>query len=128
MTTIPDELKYTADHEWLRVEGDTATIGITAVAAERLGDIVFVELPEPGATVRRGKVIGELESTKSVGELFSPVDGTVVAANDAVTGDPALVNADPYDSGWLVTVRLDADLPELLDAEQYRALIADEGA
>ena len=90
------DLQYTAEHEWVLVDGNVATIGITAYAAEKLGDIVFVDLPKVGATVAEGKVVGEIESTKSVGELFAPVNGTVVEANEAVVASPELVNGDPF--------------------------------
>jgi len=114
-------LKYTAEHEWVLIDGSVATIGITAYAAEKLGDIVFVDLPKVGTGVAEGTVVGEIESTKSVGELFAPVNGTVVATNDAVVASPELVNSDPFGDGWLIRVEFDA-LPTLLSAEEYRAL------
>jgi glycine cleavage system H protein len=117
-------LKYTAEHEWVLVEGDTATIGITAYAADKLGDVVFVELPKVGSTVASGTVVGEIESTKSVGELFAPVDGTVAAANDAVVADPSLVNADPFGDGWLIKVTF-SELPSLLSYDEYSALVGE---
>ncbi|MDQ1607288.1 MAG: glycine cleavage system protein, partial [Microbacteriaceae bacterium] len=98
----PQELQYTAEHEWILIEGDTATVGITAYAAEKLGDVVFVELPAVGSDVAEGKVVGEIESTKSVGELFAPVNGTVVEINDDVVASPELVNSDPFGAGWLI--------------------------
>ena len=116
-----ENLQYTAEHEWVLVEGSVATVGITAYAAEKLGDIVFVDLPKAGSTVAEGKVVGEIESTKSVGELFAPVNGTVVEANEAVAASPELVNSDPFGAGWLVKVEF-TELPELLDYEQYTAL------
>ena len=116
------DLKYTAEHEWLLVEGDVATVGITAYAAEKLGDVVFVELPEVGSDVTAGRVVGEIESTKSVGELFAPVDGTVAEANTAVVDAPELVNSDPFGDGWLVKVRF-TELPaNLLSYDEYAAL------
>jgi glycine cleavage system H protein len=116
----PAGLQYTAEHEWL--DGSSpARIGITAVAAEALGDIVYVELPAVGETVVAGAVIGEIESTKSVSELFSPVSGTVVEVNTAVVDDPALVNADPYGAGWLLTVDVTGAGP-LLTADEYAEL------
>ena len=116
------DLKYTAEHEWLLVEGDVATVGITAYAAEKLGDVVFVELPEEGSDVAAGRVVGEIESTKSVGELFAPVDGTVTEANSAVVDAPELVNSDPFGEGWLVKVRF-SELPDgLLSYDEYAAL------
>jgi len=117
-------LKYTAEHEWVLVEGDTATVGITAYAAEKLGDVVFVELPKVGSTVASGTVVGEIESTKSVGELFAPVDGTVAEANDAVVADPSLVNSDPFGAGWLIKVTF-AELPSLLSYDEYSALVGE---
>ncbi|CAN5585783.1 glycine cleavage system protein GcvH [soil metagenome] len=119
-----EELKYTAEHEWILVEGDIATVGITDYAADKLGDIVFVDLPKAGSTVAEGKVVGEIESTKSVGELFAPVNGTVVESNDSVVASPELVNSDPFGDGWLIKVRFDA-LPDLLDFEAYAALTTD---
>jgi glycine cleavage system H protein len=116
------DLKYTAEHEWLLVEGDLATVGITAYAAEKLGDVVFVELPEEGSDVTAGRVVGEIESTKSVGELFAPVDGTVTEANSAVVDSPELVNSDPFGDDWLVKVRF-TELPDgLLSYDEYAAL------
>lgn len=117
----PDDLKYTAEHEWVAVDGDVATVGITAYAAEKLGDVVYVDLPKQGSNVASGKVVGEIESTKSVGELFAPVDGEVVESNQAVVDDPTLVNSDPFGAGWLIKVRF-AELPALLTADEYKAL------
>lgn len=121
MTEPSADLRYTAEHEWVAVDGDVATVGITAYAADKLGDVVYVDLPKTGSSVAAGKVVGEIESTKSVGELFAPVEGEVVESNQAVVDDPTLVNSDPYGSGWLIKVRFTA-LPELLDAEQYAKL------
>lgn len=116
------DLKYTAEHEWLLVEGDTATVGITRYAAEKLGDVVFVELPAEGSDVAAGRVVGEIESTKSVGELFAPVDGRVVSANQAVVDAPELVNSDPFGEGWLIKVAF-TQLPDgLLTLDEYKAL------
>jgi glycine cleavage system H protein len=120
----PTTLKYTEEHEWIAVSGDTATVGITAYAADKLGDVVFVELPKAGSSVAAGKVVGEIESTKSVGELFAPVDGTVVESNDAVVADPSLVNSDPFGAGWLIKVSF-TDLPELLSYDEYTALVGE---
>ena len=116
------DLKYTAEHEWLLVEGDVATVGITAYAAEKLGDVVFVELPAVGSTVAAGRVVGEIESTKSVGELFAPVDGTVAEANQAVVDAPELVNSDPFGEGWLIKVTFNALPDGLLSYDEYKAL------
>jgi glycine cleavage system H protein len=117
-------LQYTAEHEWVLVDGDTATIGITAYAAEKLGDVVFVELPAVGSTVASGTVVGEIESTKSVGELFAPVDGTVAEANAAVVDDPSLVNSDPFGDGWLIKVSF-TELPALMSYADYSALVGE---
>jgi glycine cleavage system H protein len=117
----PAALEYTAEHEWVAVDGDVATVGITQYAADHLGDVVYVDLPAAGSALASGAVVGEIESTKSVGELFAPLDGEVVESNQAVADDPGLVNRDPYGEGWLIRVRFSA-LPELLSAEQYAAL------
>ena len=118
-------LRYTSEHEWIAVDGDVATVGITDFAAEKLGDVVFVDLPAADAAVAAGDVCGEIESTKSVGELYAPLPGTVVEVNDAVVDDPSLVNADPFGDGWLVKIRLDGDLPgDLLDRAAYEDLTA----
>lgn len=118
-------LKYTAEHEWIRVEGDLAVIGITDYAAEKLGDVVFVDLPAVGAALSASTVVGEIESTKSVGELFAPLDGELVEANDAVVDDPSLVNSDPFGAGWLVSVRYDALPDTLLSWDDYAALVGE---
>ena len=118
------ELQYTAEHEWVLVDGDTATVGITAYAADKLGDVVFVELPAVGSDVASGTVVGEIESTKSVGELFAPVTGTVAEINDAVVESPELVNSDPFGAGWLLKVTF-AELPPLLSYADYSALIGE---
>jgi len=115
------QLQYTAEHEWILVDGTIATVGITEYAADKLGDIVFVDLPKAGSTVTEGKVVGEIESTKSVGELFAPVNGTVVESNQAVVDSPELVNSDPLGAGWLIRVEFSA-LPDLLDFDAYTAL------
>ena len=120
----PSDLHYTKEHEWLKVDGDIATIGITAYAAEKLGDVVFVDLPKVGAKTTYMKICGEIESTKSVGELYSPVDGEVVEVNDAVASSPELVNQDAFGAGWLIKVRFES-LPELLTASDYDALIGE---
>ena len=117
-------LQYTAEHEWVLVDGDTATVGITAYAADKLGDVVFVELPAVGSDVASGSVVGEIESTKSVGELFAPVDGTVAEANSAVVDDPSLVNSDPFGEGWLIKVTF-TSLPALMSYTEYTALVGE---
>jgi len=123
MTEPATDLKYTADHEWVAVDGDIATVGITAYAAEKLGDVVYVDLPKVGSTVTGGTVVGEIESTKSVGELFAPVAGEVVEVNQAVIDQPDLVNADPFGDAWMIKVRF-TELPTLLSADEYSALTA----
>jgi glycine cleavage system H protein len=116
-------LKYTAEHEWVALDGDTATVGITSYAADKLGDVVFVELPAVGSTVTAATVVGEIESTKSVGELYAPLTGEVVEVNDAVVDDPSLVNADPFGAGWLVKLTVDpATVADLLDRDAYISL------
>ncbi|TQJ31731.1 glycine cleavage system protein GcvH [Microbacterium sp. SLBN-146] len=116
-------LKYTAEHEWVALDGDIATVGITDYAADKLGDVVFVELPEVGATIDAHSIVGEIESTKSVGELYAPLTGDVVEVNDAVVDDPSLVNSDPYGDGWLVKITVDpAAVADLLDRDAYLAL------
>lgn len=118
-----DDLKYSTDHEWVRVDGDgIATVGVTDFAAGQLGDVVYVDLPAVDTEVTAGGEMGEIESTKSVSELFSPIDGTVVEVNDAVVDAPETVNASPFEDGWLIRVRY-TDLPsDLLDAQQYGEL------
>jgi glycine cleavage system H protein len=125
----PDDLKYTAEHEWLRTPGEAAgsvRIGITDYAQDALGDIVYVQLPELGETVTAGAAVGELESTKSVSDVYAPVTGKVVARNDALDATPELVNTDPYGAGWLFEVAVeDADATvEVLDAAAYEQLVA----
>ena len=123
---VPSDLRYTKDHEWVRVDGDEATVGITEYAAGQLGDIVFVELPETGRSVVQFAAFGVVESVKAVSDLFAPLSGEVTAANDALAGSPELVNSDPYGEGWMLRLRLSApaELDELLDAAAYDALIA----
>jgi len=120
----PTERKYTKEHEWVDVEGDIATVGITAYAADKLGDVVFVDLPTVGSTVAEGRVVGEIESTKSVGELFAPVNGTVLETNGAVVATPELVNSDPFGEGWLIKVTF-TELPTLLSYAEYSALVGE---
>jgi glycine cleavage system H protein len=122
---VRDGLFYTDDHEWLRVEGDTGVVGITAYATEHLGDIVFVEAPAVGATVSAGQACGVIESVKAVSDLFSPVSGEVVAVNESLAKSPETVNADPYGEGWIARVRLSdpAETAKLKDAAAYRAFI-----
>jgi glycine cleavage system H protein len=122
---IPENLRYTAEHEWVADEsGDTVRVGITDYAQDALGDIVFVQLPEPGTEVQAGQPMGEVESTKSVSEVYAPISGRVVARNEALESTPELINSDPYGGGWLVQIAPSgpADAGELLDAAKYRAL------
>jgi glycine cleavage system H protein len=122
---IPEDLRYSADHEWARVEGGEVRVGITDYAQDALGDVVFVDLPEVGATVKRGESFSEVESTKSVSEIYAPVAGTISQVNAELSENPARLNEDPYGDGWIcaITVGDPAQLDELLDAEGYRALI-----
>ena len=122
MSQIPEDLRYTAEHEWVSSD-DPATVGITAAAAEALGDIVFLELPPVGTALTAGAVCGEIESTKSVSELYAPVTGTVVAVNTEAVNDPSVVNADPFGRGWLIKVTVQA-LGELLSPAEYAQLSA----
>ena len=124
MTNL-ESLHYTKEHEWLSIEGDVATVGITEYAAEKLGDIVFVDLPKLGSSTTYMKICGEIESTKSVGELYAPVDGEIVAVNDSVTATPELVNQDPMGAGWLIKIKF-TELPALLTHEEY-AQLTNEG-
>ena len=122
---IPEELRYTAEHEWLApADAGAFKVGITDFAQEALGDIVFVQLPEVGATVKAGDSFGEVESTKSVSEIYAPISGTVVAKNATLTDEPELINAEPYAAGWLVEIAPDdpAAVDALLDAAGYRSL------
>jgi glycine cleavage system H protein len=123
---VPDDLRYTDEHEWIRDEGETATVGISAYAADQLGDVVFVELPAVGRTLKAREAFGVIESVKAVSDLYSPVSGEVTAVNEELASRPELVNADPYASGWMLKLRLARreDLDELRDAESYRAMIA----
>ncbi len=125
---IPQDLHYSSDHEWIRSAGeDTVRIGITDYAQNSLGDIVFVQMPEAGTAVGTGDSIGEVESTKSVSDIFAPVSGTVVARNDALDSTPELVNSDPYGDGWMIEVQLSdpGAISELLDAAAYAELTGD---
>jgi glycine cleavage system H protein len=119
--TNPENLKYTKEHEWVLLEGEIATIGITKYAADALGEIVYVDLPKVGASTSYMKICGEIESTKSVGELYAPMDGEVVEANTALSSAPEAINQDPYGAGWLIKIRY-SSLPELLSAEDYAEL------
>jgi glycine cleavage system H protein len=124
---VPAELRYTKDHEWVRLDGDVATIGITEYAAGQLGDIVFVELPDAGRALEQHATFGVVESVKAVSDLFAPASGEVVEANAALAGSPELVNSDPYGEGWMIRLRPGSpeEIDGLLDAAAYDALIAE---
>ena len=120
---FPDDLRYTKDHEWARVEGARVRVGITDFAQDALGDVVYVDLPEVGATVTANQAFGEVESTKSVSDVFCPLSGTIVERNPLIDEHPELVNEQPYGDGWLIVVELsdDAQLDDLMDAAAYRS-------
>ncbi|MBK9292130.1 MAG: glycine cleavage system protein GcvH [Bacteroidetes bacterium] len=122
---IPSDLKYTKDHEWIRIEGNTATVGITEFAQKELGDIVFVEVETVGETIGQGETFGTIEAVKTVSDLFMPVAATVTEFNEQLAKTPELINRDPYGEGWIVKISIEegADLSELLDAAAYSALI-----
>jgi glycine cleavage system H protein len=122
-------LRFTKDHEWIRQDGDTAVIGITDYAQQQLGDIVYVELPSPGARVEAGKEAAIVESAKAASEVYAPVSGEVLAVNDAIAGDPGKVNADPMGEGWFLAVKLDdpGALDGLMDEAAYAAFVAGQG-
>jgi glycine cleavage system H protein len=124
---VPTDLRYTTDHEWVRVDGDTATVGITEFAAEQLGDVVFVDLPEAGATVDQFATFGVVESVKAVSDLYAPLSGEVTEANGDLAGKPELVNSEPYGGGWMIRVRLTnpGQIDSLLEPEAYDRLIAE---
>jgi glycine cleavage system H protein len=125
--TIPDELRYTPEHEWVAINGSTASVGITDYAQQALGDVVYVSVPAPGTRVTAGEPCGEIESTKSVSDIYSPVDGEVTEVNGDIEDDPGVVNSDPYGSGWLMRIAIDpgGDQPGLLSAEEYAELTKD---
>jgi glycine cleavage system H protein len=125
----PEDLKYTAEHEWLKADGDgPVRVGITDFAQDALGDIVYVQLPEVGSKVRAGDACGELESTKSVSDLFAPVNGTVTAVNEALADQPDLVNTDPYGEGWLLDIDVEdaEEVEALMDAETYQGQLGQD--
>ena len=123
MAEIPDDRHYTKEHEWAREDGDRIVVGITDHAQDQLGDIVFVQLPDPGTEVTAGQPLGEVESTKSVSDVYSPVSGKVVEKNAAAEQNPELVNEDPYGKGWLVAIEAGGEKGELLDAAGYKSFI-----
>jgi glycine cleavage system H protein len=124
---VPTDLRYTKDHEWVRLEGDTATIGVTVFAAHELGDVVFVDLPEPGRRIEQFGTFGVVESVKAVSDLYAPVSGEVTDVNATLTGEPELVNSDPFGAGWMIRVRVSnaAQVDGLLEPEAYERLIAE---
>jgi glycine cleavage system H protein len=128
MSTYPEEYRYTKEHEWVKVEGDTGVVGITDHAQAELGDIVYVDLPKVGAQVERGKSLGSVESVKAVSDIYSPVSGEVIAVNEALTTAPEKLNEDPHGAAWLVKVRLSApdEIKQLLTAQDYQTYIGTE--
>lgn len=119
--SVPGDLKYTPTHEWVRIEGDTATIGITDHAQSELGDIVYVELPAPGRVLGKGDSFGSVESVKTVSDVYSPIAGEVIETNGALGAQSELVNSDPYGGGWMVKIRMSGGADDLLDAAAYEA-------
>ena len=128
MANYPENLRYTKEHEWTRLSGNNATVGITSFAKDQLGDVVYLELPEVGATVTKGQPFGVVESTKAVSELFAPVTGKVTKINQALVDAPEGINDDPYERGWMIEIQLNApnEASELLSAKQYEDLVANE--
>ncbi|CAB4932398.1 unannotated protein [freshwater metagenome] len=124
MSSTPENLQYTKEHEWVAVDGSIYTMGITDYAQAALGDIVYVQLPKIGESVVEGAVCGEVESTKSVSEIYSPVSGVVTSINDALSQNPELINSDPYSSGWLVTIEVSAAPSNLMSSQEYAQLTA----
>ena len=122
---IPEELKYTKDHEWVRIDGDIATVGITAFAQGELGDIVYVEIETVGETLAQEEIFGSIEAVKTVSDLFMPVSGEILELNEALDGNPELVNSDPYGEGWMVKIKLTdpSDLSGLLESTEYSSLV-----
>ena len=129
MANVPPDLKYTKEHEWAKLEGDRARVGITAYAQDQLGDVVFVELPKVGATVTQHKGFGVVESVKAVSDLFAPLSGKVVEVNGDLSNAPEVVNQDPYGRGWMIVIALSGagEAATLLSADQYEAFIAQAG-
>ena len=121
---FPDDLRYAESHEWARTEGDRVKVGITDYAQDSLGDIVFIELPEPGKEVKRGEVIAVVESVKSVSDVYSPVSGTVLEVNEKIEGDPELINKSPFDEGWLFKIKTSDDVEDLMDSSEYMDYIS----
>lgn len=128
MSENPEDLRFDKEHEWLRVEGDVATVGISEYAQDQLGEVVYLDLPSVGDSLIAGETFGEIESVKSVSELYSPVSGEVVEVNEDIDGAPETVNSDPYGAGWMVKVRLadPSQLDSLMSAEEYESFVANE--
>lgn len=126
---LPPDLKYSKSHEWVRVEGQLATIGITDYAQEQLGDIVYIDLPDTGRIIHQDETFGSVESVKAVSELFSPVSGEIVEVNDELADAPETANEDPYTAGWLIIVRMEdtSELKDLLSAGEYETFLEEEG-
>lgn len=123
---FPKDLKYTKDHEWVKIEGNTATIGITEFAQRELGDIVYVEVETVGETIETGEVFGTVEAVKTVSDLFMPLEGEIIEFNEELEGSPELVNDSPYGEGWMIKVKFDQELPgDLLSAEEYAELVGE---
>ena len=124
----PSDYRYTKEHEWIKVTGDTGTIGITDYAQHELGDVVFVELPAVGAKIKAGQVFGTVESVKAVSEIFAPVSGEVTEGNATLSGTPETLNSDPHTAGWLIKIKLDnpADVSALMDAAAYQAFVSEK--
>lgn len=123
----PENLKYTEEHEWLRIEGENAFVGITFHAQQSLGDVVFVELPEVGKKLKTGEVMGVVESVKAVSDIYSPCSGTVIAVNEALLTSPELLNNEPYGDGWMVQVKVESVSDNLMTAAEYEGKLSEEG-
>jgi glycine cleavage system H protein len=125
--TTPDDLRYTEEHEWIRADGARITVGITEYAQDALGDVVYVDVPASGTRVEKGQPFGEVESTKSVSDLYAPITGSIVERNEALESNPELVNSDPYGEGWMVVIEADdvAEAENLLSSEDYAKLIGE---
>jgi glycine cleavage system H protein len=125
----PEELKYTEEHEWVKLDGNTAVVGITDYAQGELGDVVFVELPEPGTEVQKGGVFGTIEAVKTVSDLYSPLSGKIVAINEQLTDRPEAINQSPYGEGWMIRIEASdsVEANELMDAAGYRSHVGEEG-
>jgi glycine cleavage system H protein len=125
---IPAELKYHSEHEWIRVDGKTAVLGITDYAQEALGDVVFLELPPPGGTVTAGQEIGEVESTKTTSAIYTPVSGKIIEINEVLKDKPELVNKEPYGQGWIARIEMSSpsEIQQMMDAKQYEAYLKED--